>query len=104
MADVGDYLSFIGCVIIKKTVWEARNKEEYYGSFFVHVGVIFQSTPAEDTLVIAEPLISIRMEMRCGSKGILRFGCLSGQSLFGLSKIIPLTLSERFVLENLGVN
>ncbi len=60
LADVGDYLSFIGCVIIKKTVWEARNKEEYYGSFFVHVGVIFQSTPAEDTLVIAEPLISIR--------------------------------------------
>jgi abequosyltransferase len=60
MADVGSYLSFIGCVIIKRQLWNSREKEKYFGSFFVHVGVIFQKPLPEDTLVVAEPLISIR--------------------------------------------
>jgi glycosyltransferase involved in cell wall biosynthesis len=60
LADVGSYLSFIGCVIIKRELWYAREREKYFGSLFVHVGVIFQSPLLEDTLVIAKPLISIR--------------------------------------------
>jgi abequosyltransferase len=60
LADVGDYLSFIGCVIINRQLWDAREKERYFGSFFVHVGVIFQSPLLENTLAIAKPLISIR--------------------------------------------
>ena len=58
--EVADYLSFIGCVVIKRQLWNAREKERYFGTVFVHVGVIFQSPLPEDTLVIAEPLISIR--------------------------------------------
>lgn len=58
--EVADYLSFIGCVVIKRQLWNAREKEKYFGTVFVHVGVIFQSPLPEDTLVIAEPLISIR--------------------------------------------
>jgi len=53
-------MSFIGCVIIKNEVWSAREKEKYFGSYFVHVGVIFQSPLPQDALVIAKPLISIR--------------------------------------------
>jgi glycosyltransferase involved in cell wall biosynthesis len=60
LADTGAYLTFIGCVIIKKSLWNARNKQNYFGSLFIHVGVIFQSPLPEDALVIAEPLISIR--------------------------------------------
>jgi abequosyltransferase len=60
LADCGKYLSFIGCVIIKNQVWNAREKEKYFGSYFVHVGVIFQSPLPQDVLVIADPLISIR--------------------------------------------
>jgi glycosyltransferase involved in cell wall biosynthesis len=60
LADTGDYLSFIGCVIIKRELWDAREKEKYFGSFFVHVGVIFQSLLPERALVIAKPLITIR--------------------------------------------
>lgn len=55
-----DYLSFIGCVVIKKQLWQIRNKENYLGTDFIHVGVIFQNPINEDILVIAEPLISIR--------------------------------------------
>lgn len=60
LGDAGDYLSFIGGVIIKRQLWDAREKEKYFGSCFVHVGVIFQQPLPGDTLVIAEPLISIR--------------------------------------------
>ena len=58
--DIADYLSFIGCVVIKRQLWNAREKERYFGTVFVHVGVIFQSPLPEDAIVIAEPLISIR--------------------------------------------
>jgi len=60
LSDCGRYLSFIGCVIIKNEVWRAREKERYFDSFFIHVGVIFQSALPQDALVIAEPLVAIR--------------------------------------------
>jgi abequosyltransferase len=59
-ADAGDYLTFIACVIIKRSIWLERNKEPYYGSLFIHVGVIFQEPLPMKALVIARPLISIR--------------------------------------------
>ena len=43
--DVATYLSFIGCVVMKSRLWKSRVKEPYFGSLFVHVGVIFQSPP-----------------------------------------------------------
>jgi abequosyltransferase len=60
LIEVANYLSFIGCVVIKRALWKARNKEDYFGSYFVHVGVIFQQALPGDALVIAEPLILIR--------------------------------------------
>jgi abequosyltransferase len=60
IADVGSYLTFIGCVIIKRQLWNAREKKKYFGSYFIHAGVIFQSPLPEDSLAIAAPLIRIR--------------------------------------------
>jgi abequosyltransferase len=60
LADTGAYLSFIGGIIIKRQVWSVREKERYFGSYFIHVGVIFQQPLPGDTLVIAEPLVAIR--------------------------------------------
>ncbi len=42
--DTANYLSFIGCVVINRHLWNGREKERYFGSSFIHVGVIFQST------------------------------------------------------------
>jgi abequosyltransferase len=60
LADVANYLTFIGCVIIKRQLWCLREKEKYFGSHFIHAGVIFQSPLTEDALVIAKPLVSAR--------------------------------------------
>jgi hypothetical protein len=57
--DAAHALSFIGCVIVLRSFWLSRDRISYYGSLFIHVGVIFQGrTPR--ARVIREPLISIR--------------------------------------------
>lgn len=59
-SEVANYLSFIGCVVIKRDLWNAREKERFFGTAFIHVGVIFQTPLSEDIMVIADPLITIR--------------------------------------------
>lgn len=54
------YMSFIGCVVINRDLWLQREKERYFGTEFVHVGVIFQSFLPAPALVIAEPYIAVR--------------------------------------------
>jgi glycosyltransferase involved in cell wall biosynthesis len=58
--DVASYLSFIGCIVIKRSLWNAREKKTYFGTLFVHVAVIFQSPIVEKIEVLANPMISIR--------------------------------------------
>jgi glycosyltransferase involved in cell wall biosynthesis len=53
-------LSFIGCTVIKRSVWLERNRQLYFGTLFVHVGVICQHSPIVHAAFIAEPLITIR--------------------------------------------
>jgi abequosyltransferase len=59
-SNTASYLSFIACVVIKRNLWLTRNRSNYFGTFFIHVGVIFQDPPLENILIIAEPLIVIR--------------------------------------------
>lgn len=59
-AELGNSLSFIGCAVVRRELWMARDRASYYGTLFVHVGVIFQSPPMTHVKVIAEPQILIR--------------------------------------------
>jgi abequosyltransferase len=59
-ADTSFYLTFIGAVVIDRRVWIARDRERFYGTEFIHYGVIFQQPLPGTTLVISDPLIQIR--------------------------------------------
>lgn len=59
-ADVTNHLSFIPSVVIRRDLWLSRDRNPYFGSLFVHVGVIFQDRLPGDTLVVAKPLIAVR--------------------------------------------
>lgn len=59
-AETASYLSFIGAVVVRREAWLARERTTYYGSLFIHVGVLFQSPPLGRAHVIATPLINIR--------------------------------------------
>lgn len=54
------YLSFIGCVVIKRTLWISRRREPYFGTLFIHVGIIFQTPLPADIAVVSDPQIVIR--------------------------------------------
>lgn len=55
------HLTFVGAVIIKRQLWLSRKREKYYGSGFIHVGVIFDQPIEGSILVTADPLVSIRL-------------------------------------------
>ncbi len=59
-ADVANHLSFIPGVVIRRDLWLSRDRKPYFGSLFVHVGVIFQDRLPGDALVIARPLVAVR--------------------------------------------
>lgn len=59
-AATANYLSFIGAVVIRRATWLARERDPYFGSLFVHMGVIFQLPALGRSKVIARPLIRIR--------------------------------------------
>lgn len=60
LKEIGHGLSFIGCVVIKRSFWLARDREEYFGTLFIHAGVILQQPYLEKINFISEPQISIR--------------------------------------------
>lgn len=57
---IGSHVTFVGAVIIDRQLWLSRNREKYFGTGFVHVGVIFDEPVKKEVLVIAKPLVSIR--------------------------------------------
>ncbi len=59
LVDTGGVLSFIGAAIVRRDLWLSRDRESYFGCYFLHVGVIFQKPPAS-AVAIGEPLVRIR--------------------------------------------
>jgi glycosyltransferase involved in cell wall biosynthesis len=57
-----NHLTYVGAVIIKKSLWMNVNREKYYGTGFIHVGVIFDKTIKGNILVTSNPLIVIRYD------------------------------------------
>lgn len=53
-------LSFIGSAIVHRALWLARERSAYYGSFFIHVGVIFQQPLPAPAVVLTTPCLAIR--------------------------------------------
>jgi abequosyltransferase len=54
------HISFVGCIIISRDLWMQREKARYFGTGFIHIGVIFQAPLPAPALVVAEPYITIR--------------------------------------------
>lgn len=55
------YITFIGAIVIQKSSWTAFARDAYYGTRFIHVGVISTLSNATKVLVLAEPMIRIRL-------------------------------------------
>ena len=60
LTDAGSYLSFIGAVVVERAWWLGRERAAYYGSMFVHMGVLFQLPAPALVKCVAQPLVQIR--------------------------------------------
>ena len=60
--DALHYLSFVGAVVIRRRVWLSRERELYFGTEFIHVGVIFQRPLTAPARIISETYIIIRLD------------------------------------------
>lgn len=57
---VAVHLTFLGALVVRREVWQSRSAEDYFGTGFVHVGVLFREPIAGTALVLSEPLVVIR--------------------------------------------
>lgn len=57
---VGSHLTFVGAVVIRQSIWLSRNREKYFGTGFIHVGVIFDQPISGTILATSSPFLSIR--------------------------------------------
>ena len=58
--EVGYGLAYIGCVVIKRSLWYEKDRTRFVGSYFIHVGVILGSTMIKKILFVHRPLIKYR--------------------------------------------
>lgn len=58
--ELAEHLKFIGAVVIDRELWLSRDRASYYGTLFVHVGVIFQAPLPAPVRVLAEPVLKLR--------------------------------------------
>jgi glycosyltransferase involved in cell wall biosynthesis len=56
----GKGLSYIGSVVLRRSIWFEHERTDYYGSYFVHVGVILESTAIHRVMLMSKPYIKYR--------------------------------------------
>ena len=106
MADGGNVMTYIGSVIIRRNVWMARDRRSYYGSLFIHVGVVFQQPPIGRVVIIGEPLILIRYGNAMWSPRAFEIWALKWPELIwgfqGFSDKAKASVARRYPWRHLG--
>lgn len=54
------HVTFVGAVVVRRSIWLERQPEDFFGSGFVHVGVLFRKPIEGTSIVLADPLVVIR--------------------------------------------
>jgi len=54
------HVTFVGAVVVRRSLWLERQPEDYFGTGFVHVGVLFRRPIPGTAVVLSDPLVVIR--------------------------------------------
>jgi abequosyltransferase len=57
----GHYLSYIGAILIKRILWINVKSNDFYGSRFIHIGILSKIPSNTKVLILSNPLIKIRL-------------------------------------------
>ncbi len=85
-------MTYIGCVVVRRELWLSRERDPYYGSWLIHVGVLFQKPLPSNALVMAQPLVSIRIGNQSWHGRRLEIAMTAVPTLF---KSLPLSYDVR---------
>lgn len=54
------FLTFIGCLIVRRAFWLSRDASRYFGSMFAHEGVLYANALSQPAVIDATPRVAIR--------------------------------------------
>jgi glycosyltransferase involved in cell wall biosynthesis len=95
------YMSFIGCVVVRRELWLNRERARYFGTEFIHMGVIFQAPLPSPALVMAEPYIKIRYGNAQWTSRSLEIWMFKWPGLINSFELIPELLRRKYQISNL---
>ena len=64
LSDQGGYLTYGGCIVIRKTLWEKYWRAEKVGTFFAHTDAVFRAKIGHTFHYLPRPAIKMRLHMQ----------------------------------------
>ena len=64
LADQGGYLTYVGCIVIRKKLWEKNWRSEKIGTFFSHIDAVCRAKIGHTAHCLPSPAIKMRMHMQ----------------------------------------
>jgi glycosyltransferase involved in cell wall biosynthesis len=64
LTDQGGYLTYGGCIVIRKKLWEKYWRSEKVGTFFAHTDAVFRAKIGHSFHYLPRPAIKMRLHMQ----------------------------------------
>lgn len=96
------YLSFIGGVVVKRDFWMNRDRKSYYGTVFIHIGVMLQYPPPRRVSVIVKPLITIRYGNAMWRPNTFNIWMFNWPNLIELFTHLPIKVRNSIAPKSIG--
>lgn len=61
LIDTASYTAFLGGLVVERNLWHSIPQEEFIGSDYIHVAVVYRYIIGYKALLLTEPLINIRL-------------------------------------------
>ena len=59
--DVAAYITYIGAVVVRRSLWIQRPHDQYAGSELAHIGMLFHATLPRGAIATGRPLVRLRL-------------------------------------------
>lgn len=64
LTDQGGYLTYVGCIVIRKRLWTTHFRPEKVGTFFAHVDAVCSAKIGHTAHYLPQPAIKMRLHMQ----------------------------------------
>lgn len=64
LTDLGGYLTYVGCIVIRKSLWTAYFRPEMVGTFFAHLDTVCRAKIGHIAHYLPRPAIKMRLHMQ----------------------------------------